>query len=374
MRSFGLLLIAKSICSIGGASLSPYAPEAVGTAPSGNDLGIYTYDEASNRLHNGLSEADEQTIVMGLITKPEKVLQGEPSTSLVYGPGGARYLRVHEDGSKTFYLAGGDFEHRRLGPDAAQSAQNIVNIRVKGYSYTAQVDATNPSDLKYKYLLQDHLGSGLRVVDDRGMEIQTRRYDAWGLMSDAQGTSTHTSRDDESVRGYTGHELLAAAKLNHMNGRLQDPGLGQMLGPDKKINNMGSLTGLNRFSYVASNPLGAIDPSGWTIFVDIGGNMTRMTDHLEYNTQFLHDHPDTRSYNSIKTFKAYQAIDRSVDLGVDSRHLDIRLKYRGADESGAHMFQLTAARSGQRYRAGEFTLKDKYFKNLGDPKNFKATD
>ena len=73
------------------------------------DAWQYTYDSASNRLTN-TAAGNEQTITMGLVTKPEIIKIGTasnaPEEKFFYGLGSPRYLRVHADGRKTFYLGG----------------------------------------------------------------------------------------------------------------------------------------------------------------------------------------------------------------------------------------------------------------------------
>jgi len=78
---------------------------------------------------------------MGLVTKPIRIQQGSnvPET-LFYGPGSNRYLRVHADERKTFYLNA--MEYRLWTPDNPKAGQSVVQIRAKGYSPDVQVERT----------------------------------------------------------------------------------------------------------------------------------------------------------------------------------------------------------------------------------------
>ena len=66
-----------------------------------------------------------------------------------------------------------------------------------------------------------------------------------------------------TLRGYTGHEMLDAVSLIHMNGRVYDPDLGRFLSADPVIQFPGYSQGYNRYSYVLNNPLSYTDPSGF---------------------------------------------------------------------------------------------------------------
>lgn len=234
---------------------SPHAPIQVGTSAGGSNIAVYGYDAAGNRLSDGQG----QTIVMGLRGKPKRINQDEQIEKFRYGPSGGRYLRVHADGSKTFYLKGSAVEYR---VPASGDPSLITYIRRGGYSPIAQVDTTDLSDPKYAYYLRDHLGSPLRTVDDAGNPQPGIRHDPWGQPTDASGVALALQ---EEHRAFTGHENIASANLIHMNGRVYDPAIGQFLGPDPVIQSPGNLLNLTRYSYINHNPLGGIDPSGLVV-------------------------------------------------------------------------------------------------------------
>ena len=70
----------------------------------------------------------------------------------------------------------------------------------------------------------------------------------------------------ETPRGFTGHEHLDGVGLIHMNGRVYDPVLGRYLSADPVVQHPFSTQGLNRYTYVANNPLSYTDPSGFGFF------------------------------------------------------------------------------------------------------------
>lgn len=78
--------------------------------------------------------------------------------------------------------------------------------------------------------------------------------------------------DGFTRRGYTGHSMLGAMGLIHMNGRVLDAQTGRFLSPDPYVQDPGFTQSFNRYSYVANNPLSYYDPSG---FMSAGTNCTR---------------------------------------------------------------------------------------------------
>jgi RHS repeat-associated protein len=70
-----------------------------------------------------------------------------------------------------------------------------------------------------------------------------------------------------TTHGFTGHEHVDGFGFIHMNGRIYDPQLGKMLQADP-VQNAGSQA-LNRYAYVANNPLTLTDPSGYSWFSSI---------------------------------------------------------------------------------------------------------
>jgi RHS repeat-associated protein len=68
-----------------------------------------------------------------------------------------------------------------------------------------------------------------------------------------------------TFKGYTGHERVDAVGLIHMGGRIYDPTLGRFLSPDSVVQASADLQSLDRYSYVANNPLSATEPSGHSL-------------------------------------------------------------------------------------------------------------
>lgn len=128
------------------------------------------------------------------------------------------------------------------------------------------------------YALEDNQGSGSTLVDAAGTGYVRQSYNAFGLPRDGtdwdgavpsvdQGTINGITR-----RGYTGHSMMGAMGLIHMNGRVQGAVIGRFLSPDPYVQSPGFTQSYNRYAYVNNNPLSFIDPSGF-FCMDNEGNV-----------------------------------------------------------------------------------------------------
>ena len=124
---------------------------------------------------------------------------------------------------------------------------------------------------KVLFMLTDHLGSVVNIVDESGNSQFSATYDAWGNQAI---TRNHIGFH----RGYTGHEMLPEFGLINMNGRLYDPAIGRFLSTDSYVQEPGNSQSFNRYSYCLNNPLKYTDPDGelfWNIIIGgvIGGTI-----------------------------------------------------------------------------------------------------
>ena len=122
------------------------------------------------------------------------------------------------------------------------------------------------------------LGSIDVITDHLGNIAQTLSFDAWGQRRGAIDWQTVIANEhkepienlnafsvinDITNRGYTGHEMVDAVGIIHMNGRIYDAKLARFLRADPFIQAPYNTQSLNRYSYVWNNPLNATDPSGY---------------------------------------------------------------------------------------------------------------
>jgi RHS repeat-associated protein len=107
------------------------------------------------------------------------------------------------------------------------------------------------------------------VLDAEGGLKERQSYTPWGERREGGGSTVSESgrRLGSKVRpGYTGHEMLDEVGIIHMNGRLYDPEIGRMLGPDPIVQESDNTQNYNAYSYVLNNPMRFTDPSGYSWF------------------------------------------------------------------------------------------------------------
>jgi len=105
------------------------------------------------------------------------------------------------------------------------------------------------------YLLTDHLGSVVTVLDAPGAVVGEQRYRPFGQPRLTPGIT-------QTDRGFTGQQSLSAVGLVDFNARWVDASLGMFASPDSLIPNLFNPQALNRYAYVANNPLRYTDPTG----------------------------------------------------------------------------------------------------------------
>ncbi len=105
------------------------------------------------------------------------------------------------------------------------------------------------------YLLTDHLGSVVAVLNAGGVLESEQRYLPFGQARLGPGISQTDS-------GYTGQRLLAAAGVYDYNTRWYSPSIRRFLSADSLVPEVGNPQALDRYAYVSNNPLRYSDQSG----------------------------------------------------------------------------------------------------------------
>ena len=100
------------------------------------------------------------------------------------------------------------------------------------------------------YVLRDHLGSARAFSNQQAAVTGRVDYDPYGRRLNQVG--------DSSSIGFGGYHFLAAASLDLTWARAYDPALGRWLSQDP----LNVADGVNRYAYVAGNPLRSVDPDG----------------------------------------------------------------------------------------------------------------
>ena len=111
---------------------------------------------------------------------------------------------------------------------------------------------------------QDRIGSVIGVSDSQGNLTEKLAYDSWGKRRTLQGDATPDSLDGvKDKKGFTGHEMLDALDLVHMNGRVYDPLVARFMSADPIIQDPEHSQSYNRYTYVWNNPTNLTDPTGF---------------------------------------------------------------------------------------------------------------
>jgi RHS repeat-associated protein len=103
---------------------------------------------------------------------------------------------------------------------------SMVGVRFERSNQTVSV----------RYFHQDHLGSIAVLTDETGNVVERDSYDPWGKRRFTNGSDDPTdSIVSQTIRGYTGQEMLADVALVHLNGRVYDPLIARMLSADPMV-------------------------------------------------------------------------------------------------------------------------------------------
>jgi RHS repeat-associated protein len=131
---------------------------------------------------------------------------------------------------------------------------SMVGVRFERSNQTVSV----------RYFHQDHLGSIAVLTDETGNVVERDSYGPWGKRRFTNGSDDPTdSIVSQTIRGYTGQEMLADVALVHLNGRVYDPLIARMLSADPMVPDPLNGQTRNRYSYVGNNPLAFTDPTGY---------------------------------------------------------------------------------------------------------------
>ena len=257
----------QSRTGVGTYRYDPARPGAVASvvAPDGTRK-PYAYDAGGNNISGG-----GRTLAYTAFGKTASIKRDGRETAFVHAPDRTRFKRADTDtrGRTTTTLYLGNVE-RTTKPDGSLEVRRHVggSLAVHTLHYDT---AGQRKGAATRYLLRDHLG-GVHALVDLDGPIQAMAFGPWGqrrgagdwtaLSKPAQASASHTNI---TTRGFTAHEMLDAAGLVHMNGRLYDPELGRFLQADPFIQFLAHTQGHNRYSYVLNNPASLTDPSGYFV-------------------------------------------------------------------------------------------------------------
>ena len=233
----------------GAGNAGPHAVTSVGSK-------TYTYDANGNML-----TGDGRTVTWSSYNKPISISKDGSTSQFEYGPDRSRYKQTLTQGSNTTtttYL--GAMEKVERSNSNVDEYKHFISAG--GNTIAIYTERTNNAN-DTRYLHRDHLGSIDVITDENQQVVERLSYDAFGKRRLANWNDGIPTIASNNTRGFTGHEMLDAVGIIHMNGRIYDPTLGRFLSADPHVQAPKNMQSLNRYSYVLNNPLSYTDPSGF---------------------------------------------------------------------------------------------------------------
>jgi len=117
------------------------------------------------------------------------------------------------------------------------------------------IQQTGNGNAQPTYFLKDGLGSVIGLTDPNGNETNSYRYEAYGNLTRVTGTSTNPY-------GYRSQRVDDASGLVYLRARYYNPLTGRFTARDKADFVLDNPVDLNRYGYVADDPINNYDPTG----------------------------------------------------------------------------------------------------------------
>ena len=218
----------------------PYAVDKTEVKDQDNNTTstYYNYDALGNQVSGA-----GRSLGYTSFNKVKRISRGTATqVYFTYGPARSRLTRTDitrtgngRTTTTTVYL--GNVEHV-IAEDGSSTWKRYLANGAVLITQDHDTRATRTAETTH-YLLKDHLGSLTALLDQYGTGIDSFSYDAWGQRR-TPGTAAmlalltlrSTLHSQITPRGYTGHEMLDAVGIIHMNGRIYDPRLGRFLQAD----------------------------------------------------------------------------------------------------------------------------------------------
>lgn len=240
-------------------------------------------DTNANGVWDG-GEIKQREFTYASFDKPTQITKGDNQIDFNYDASRSRWKRVDTDTSvspsqvvTTYYL--GNVE-KVVSSTGTRFKRNIAGVAIWTHDATGTLT-------KQHTLYKDALGSVVATRDVSTGVLTPIAFDPWGqrvmaanlsdVVDGAQMTPFLDLFAAVTTRGFTGHEMLDAVGVVHMNGRIYDARLGRFLQADPFVDGVFNTQGYNRYSYGKNSPLNGADPSGYG-FVQWGlGKIARAT-------------------------------------------------------------------------------------------------
>jgi RHS repeat-associated protein len=228
-------------------------------------LGTFAYDDNGNLLSGA-----GRTITWSSFDMPLTITRGTDTAAFAYGPELQRTRQTRNDGMLIY--AGAQEVETKAGETTVKTYWP--------FGLGVEIDRPGVVAPELNWMHKDRLGSVTALSDVDGNLREALAYDPWGKRRNRADSGTPDTLDGKTDnRGFTGHEMLDALDLVHMNGRVYDPLVGRFMSADPFIQDPTNGQGYNRYSYVLNNPTNMTDPTG---FFEKGDSL-RTIAQIEYN-------------------------------------------------------------------------------------------
>lgn len=248
----------------------------LGNLESKTDVGDFLYDDTRpnaisgmTNLAPGMESLAEQDITYTNFNSIATIEEGDHHLLVEYGPYQNRKKAVYTNNGSTQWTRyyGNAYERTDYNGSGTKEVTYI-----SGDNGLAAVHIKTGGSEAWYYVLSDHLGSIVGLVDESGNIAEEYSYDAWGRRrNDDDWTYTNVAEPTLLDRGFTGHEHLDMFNLINMNGRVYDPLVGRFLSTDNYVQMPDNTQSYNRYAYCFNNPLIYTDPDGEIANFIIGG-------------------------------------------------------------------------------------------------------
>lgn len=263
----------------GNGSVRPHAVSSIAGTVNGLSNPTYQYDAVGNLQVVSVSGAVVRSVSWGASNQADTITQtigGNSNTlAFLYDSEGDRVRELLSRNGvvqrTTVYVnpgAGAGLFYEEESQGGAVKKKHYLSV---AGTTIGVLTLTNGSAWTTQYWHKDHLGSTMVVTDGGGNVVERLAYEPFGKRRNADGSSdaAGTLVSQYSRRGFTGHEHDEDVGLINMNGRVFDPAIGRFLSADPVVQAPGVMQSYNRYTYGWNNPLGGVDPSGysfWTSF------------------------------------------------------------------------------------------------------------
>jgi RHS repeat-associated protein len=261
--------------------------DQAGDITNKSDVGAYTYGNAAHPhavtaagswnigydLNGNMNSRAGGAIFSYSYNLPSQINYNGSSSQFNYDSSHQRWKQVanYAGTTETIHYIGGLLQIVTRGTNPTEYRHQIPAGSSTAV-YTRRSDGTTGT----YYATSDHLGSADLVMDSAANVLVRESFSPFGARRGSNWQSIPSTQDYTAIQsttrqGFTGHEMLDAVGLIHMNGRVYDPTIGRFLSADSVIQSLGATQSINPYSYAWNDPLRYTDPSGHSLLGDIIG-------------------------------------------------------------------------------------------------------